>query len=112
MENAQLEQFKQRLLTIQSELAELEDTARRAGQPVQLDQQSVGRLSRMEAIQAQQMAQDSERRRQRLVAAIGGALRRIDNDDFGYCFVCEEEIELPRLQADPTITRCIQCVGK
>ncbi|WP_346837389.1 TraR/DksA C4-type zinc finger protein [Microbulbifer sp. SAOS-129_SWC] len=64
----------------------------------------------MEAIQAQQMAVESERRRQRHLVAIEGALRRIDSGDFGYCFVCDEEIEAPRLQAEPTITRCINCV--
>lgn len=112
METVQLEQFKQRLLELQSELADLDETSTAAGRPVQLDQASVGRLSRMEAIQAQQIALESARRRQQLVAAIDGALRRIDSGDFGYCFACDDEIELRRLQADPTITRCIHCAGK
>lgn len=97
---------------MQSELATLAETAQRAGRPVQLDQTSVGRLSRMEAIQAQQIAQDAQRRRHLLVGAIDGALRRIESGDFGYCFVCDEEIDARRLHADPTITRCIQCAGK
>ncbi len=109
MEASRLQQFKQRLLAMQSELAALEETASRAGRPVELDQSSVGRLSRMEAMQAQQMAIESVRRRQLQFAAIGGALQRIDSGDFGYCYVCDEDIESRRLEADPTITRCIRC---
>lgn len=80
-------------------------------EPVELDQARVGRLSRMDAMQAQHMAQETARRRQRQRVAIDGALRRIDSGDYGYCYICGEEIEAGRLAADPTNTRCIRCVG-
>lgn len=112
MEEEQLEIFRQRLLGLRAELTALEETSHRAEQPVQLDQQSIGRLSRMDAIQGQQMAKESARRRQQQLARIEGALRRIDDGDFGYCFVCDEEIDIRRLEADPAITRCIGCAER
>lgn len=109
MIETELATFRARLLQLREELLALEDTARRGRQTVVLDQSSVGRLSRMEALQAQQVALDSERRRQRQHKAIEGALRRIDSGDFGRCFVCDGEIERARLDTEPTLTRCIHC---
>ncbi|WP_286238993.1 TraR/DksA family transcriptional regulator [Neptuniibacter halophilus] len=37
------------------------------------------------------------------------ALARIENGDFGFCIDCDEEIELTRLKACPTASRCIRC---
>lgn len=37
------------------------------------------------------------------------ALERIENGDFGFCVECAEEIELSRLKACPTASRCIRC---
>jgi DnaK suppressor protein len=88
----------------------MEETSREAGKPVELDQASVGRLSRIDAMQAQQMAQASERRRQQQLLKIEVALRRIETGEYGYCFVCGEEIDVRRLGVDPTNTRCIRCV--
>ena len=110
MEDAELEQFKATLLRLRAELQDMEETSKEAGKPVELDQASVGRLSRMDAMQAQQMAQASERRRQQQLLKIEAALRRIETGEYGYCFVCGEEIDVRRLYVDPGITRCIRCV--
>jgi len=103
------EAFRQQLLSQQAELEALGETARAATQTVDLDQSSVGRLSRMDAMQGQQMALESARRREQELRAIQGALRRIDAGEFGQCSVCGEEISLKRLHADPKVTRCIGC---
>jgi DnaK suppressor protein len=58
------------------------------------------------------MAQETERRRQQQLARIEAALRRIESGDYGYCYVCGEEIDIRRLAVDPTMTRCIKCVEK
>ncbi len=79
--------------------------------PVTLDQQSVGRLSRMDAMQQQAMAQAQDARRTARLRAIEAALKRLAGDDFGYCDACGEFIGLPRLTLDPTLTRCIGCAG-
>lgn len=112
MNDTGLERFKALLLTRKTELLELEESTRDAVKPVELDQASVGRLSRMDAMQNQQMAQETQRRRQQELAQIEGALRRIASEDFGYCFKCDEEIDPRRLEANPTLTRCIKCADK
>jgi DnaK suppressor protein len=79
--------------------------------PVELDQASVGRLSRMDALQVQAMAQASEARRRDEVRRIEAALRRIEQDEFGYCVRCGDDIAEGRLEADPTATVCIPCAS-
>ena len=109
MNNADIEQIKQKLFDLRTALQEQEEAAKEAGQPVELDQARVGRLSRMDAMQSQQMALEAARRRQDQLQKISGALRRIESDEYGYCFVCGEEIPIRRLLVDPTSTRCVGC---
>ena len=78
---------------------------------VELDQQSVGRLSRMDALQRQAMAAAQSRRRGAERQRIHAALDRIDEGEFGYCEDCGEEIAPKRLDLDPTVTRCISCAS-
>jgi RNA polymerase-binding protein DksA len=40
---------------------------------------------------------------------IDGALRRIDDGEYGDCEQCGNEIGYPRLEVQPTASRCIQC---
>lgn len=103
------ERFRAMLLRQQTELEEMDESSRAAAKPVELDQASVGRLSRMDAIRAQQMARESERRRQQQLIKIEAALRRIESGEFGCCLSCGEEIDIRRLTVDPTSTRCISC---
>jgi len=105
-----LEKLRQRLLDSRQEIQALEEADRDSQQPVELDQPSIGRLSRMDALQAQQMARETARRRQLRLQRIEGALRRIDNGDFGFCALCDEEIDPRRLMIDPATTRCMDCV--
>lgn len=77
--------------------------------PVELDQTSVGRLSRMDAIQVQAMALAHQRQRETEMAAIDAALQRINNGSYGVCIKCGEEIAEARLRVAPTVTTCIGC---
>lgn len=106
------QQIRDRLLELKQQL-EAEDAATEADRrPVELDQACVGRLSRMDAMQQQAMAHETARRRQRQLAAVEGALERVAAGEYGFCFVCGEEIEPGRLAVDPTNTRCISCAEK
>ena len=106
-----LDIWRQKLLDLREELIALEREKDDAADTVELDQQRMGRLSRMDALQGQQMAQASERRRREMLTRIEGALRRIENGDFGLCFVCGDDIGTARLNIDPTATRCTGCMN-
>ncbi|GAB4283406.1 MAG: hypothetical protein Kow0058_02190 [Roseovarius sp.] len=97
---------------IAARLAALEegDAAGAAGQAtVALDQQAVGRLSRMDALQHQAMARAGGARRQIERQRLRAALDRLRRDDYGFCEDCGEPIAPARLRLDPAATRCIGC---
>ena len=91
------------------QLKQLSETAEDSRAPVALDQQSVGRLSRMDAMQKQSMELATEKRRQHRLAALDAALRRIKSGDYGYCLKCDDKIAAGRLAVDPAVTLCIDC---
>ncbi len=103
--------FKEKLLNLRAETQAAIQTAQGSAKPVELDQTSIGRVSRIDAIQQQEMALAGQRRRQELLIKIEHALRRIENGDYGYCIKCEEEIATKRLELDPTILTCVRCAG-
>ena len=78
--------------------------------PLELDHSGMGRLSRRDSMQAQQIAEEGPRQRKRQLQKIDGALRRIEAGEYGKCFVCEEELDVADLSEDPTTTRCMNCV--
>jgi len=80
-----------------------------AARPVELDQQRVGRLSRMDALQGQEMARAAERRRDTEIRKIDAALARLDSGDYGWCVRCGDEIAAERLRLDPAVPVCIDC---
>lgn len=109
MDSDQVRILKSKLLQMKETLAAEPDSGQ--GETVELDQSRMGRLSRMDALQAQQIALEAGRRRERQRLAVEGALKRIESGDYGYCFACGEEISLARLNFDPTITRCVDCAS-
>jgi DnaK suppressor protein len=78
---------------------------------VTLDQQSVGRLSRMDALQGQAMARATGARRSARRVRIIAALARIDAGEFGACTECGDEIAVKRLALDATTPTCITCAS-
>lgn len=110
MDAAELAEFRALLRKQMAELLDIAESGDAAALPVELDQTSVGRLSRMDAIQGQQMALEAVRRRAQQRARIEAALARIDAGRFGQCVVCGEEIDPRRLRFDPTTVRCVACM--
>ncbi len=110
MEQKQLDNFRATLVSLREEIEQLSTDSRDAIGTVTLDQSKVGRLSRMDAMQAQQMAQETARRRQLQLQKIQSALHRMDTDDYGCCFKCGDDIAIARLNVDPASTRCMGCM--
>lgn len=104
-----MDEARSRLEALRERLIEGSRLAAEARQVVELDQQSVGRLSRMDAMQAQAMAEAQERRRKTDLARIDLALRRIDAGEYGFCVECDSPIPAGRLAIDPMAERCVAC---
>lgn len=103
--------LKARLLAERADLEKGDETGADGQKTVELDQQSVGRLSRMDALQQQAMAQAQARRRTSRRARIDAALKRMSEEDYGYCEDCGEDIALKRLHFDPTVPKCLSCAN-
>lgn len=101
--------FKKLIMDEIAELDGLSKTSKSGRAPVILDQQSVGRLSRMDAMQQQSMDLAREERRQQRLGILAAALQRIEADDYGYCLRCDEPIKDARLQIDPAVLTCVSC---
>ena len=83
-----------------------------ASATVELDQASVGRLSRMDAMQQQAMAKSNQQRAAETLSRIEAALKRCDDGSYGFCLDCDEAIDPRRLELDPAVTLCIHCAQK
>ena len=105
----QLEHFKTLLLERRRALLQADETGEEAEKVVELDQTRVGRLSRMDAMQAQAMSRETGRRRRLDLVRTDAALERLEEGEFGECLGCAEAINPNRLEADPTATLCINC---
>jgi DnaK suppressor protein len=104
--------MREKLLKLREELQAMAATSDESAAVVELDQAKVGRLSRMDAMQAQAMAKASGLRREALLRNIEAALKRIADGDYGLCRDCDEPINPKRLEFDPTALRCIECESK
>lgn len=100
-----------RITALLAEIAEEDTVAAGNAAPVTLDQEAVGRISRIDAMQVQAMALATEARRRNRKVALEGALKRLDGDDFGYCTACGDEIAAARMMNDPAVTLCVECAS-
>jgi DnaK suppressor protein len=104
--------MRDRLLKLREELQAIAAIGDESAAVVELDQSKLGRLSRMDAMQAQAMAKASGQRREVMLRNIEAALKRIDDGEYGRCRACDEPINPKRLEFDPTALRCIECESK
>ena len=104
-------QQRKNLLALKQTLLKAQETGDQAEETVELDQARVGRLSRMDALQAQAMSKETGRRRRLKLVQIEAALQRLEGDDYGLCQQCGEGIAPARLEADPTALLCIDCAS-
>ncbi len=104
------------IATLRSELESLKEelearliaTAADA-KPVTLDQSAVGRVSRMDAMQGQALAQATRRTLQLRLSQCGAALRAVADGDYGLCRKCQEPVGIRRLRVKPEAPFCLAC---
>jgi DnaK suppressor protein len=107
--DAKLAEIRGALHAEKESLRRMSESAGSGRRPVELDQQSVGRLSRMGAMQVQAMEIEGERRRQERIRRIDAALARVERGEFGDCVRCGEAIDPKRLALDLTTPLCAEC---
>lgn len=106
-----LDAARRRLNEKKAELEAMSVMTEEARAPVALDQQSVGRLSRMDAMQQQKMAEAQERTRKRDLVRVEMAERRLAIGEYGWCADCGDAIPDKRLAIDPMAERCVRCAS-
>ena len=107
-----LKHFEEKLLDLQEQIMGVAALVGESARTVELDQNRVGRLSRMDAMQGQAIAQASAERQAEQLNLIELALARIDDNEFGFCLECDNDIAIARLDADPMVKCCIECASK
>jgi DnaK suppressor protein len=110
MKDRDLRYFGEAIAARLNELRDLTATSAQSRETVELDQQSVGRLSRMDAIERKAMADATHRLRHLEIQQLAAASKRLDSGDFGYCVDCGDEIERERLMSNLTVVKCFDCV--
>jgi DnaK suppressor protein len=103
-----LETLKKLLLVLRTELQATVADSAESVKPVDLDE-PIGRLSRMDAMQQQQMASANRDSAKVRLAQVNTALRHVDDGEYGACVECEEPIGFRRLSAQPESQLCLAC---
>ena len=98
MDQEQLNKINGLLLNLKEQLVATIDDSGGSTQTVKLDQAMVGRLSRMDAMQHQEMAKAQQRRARIRLGRIEFCLQQIADRDgrFGQCDDCLEPIPFAR----------------
>ncbi len=73
---------------------------------------SIGRISRMEAINSKSVNEAALRESKSKLNRLQAALGKIDEESFGKCISCKDDIPLPRLMFMPESSRCVKCASK
>lgn len=100
--------FKTQLEALSAELQAGLETKSESTAPVQWDT-SIGRLSRMDAIQSQQIALGLKARQQQHLLRVQNALEAISQGTYGRCRKCKGQIALERLEVQLDAVVCVQC---
>lgn len=83
-----------------------------ASETVELEQNKVGRLSRMDAMQQQEMQKAAQLLIRHRLLNIDRALAALEKDEYGFCELCGEQIPPLRLQVKPEALTCVDCQQK
>ncbi len=104
----QIAELTQILEEVRREIEAQLDASREDVKPVDLDE-PIGRLTRMDAMQQQNMTKAGRRSLEDRSKQIAGALAGVQTGDYGFCVRCDEPIGYPRLRARPESRLCVRC---
>lgn len=105
----QKDELRRLLENLCKETAEQVQQLEESSRPVSLDE-SIGRLSRMDAINQQNMALAAFESAKQRLTMLQAALTRLDDEEvYGICLLCKKPISWERLKAKPEALACIKC---
>lgn len=70
---------------------------------------SIGRISRMDAINNKSVTEAALRKSKDKLEKLKFALSKVNDDDFGLCFKCKAPIPLGRILIMPQARTCVKC---
>jgi DnaK suppressor protein len=105
----QRETLREELLRTLTRLERSMKASNGAARPRDLEQDTVGRLSRIEALQSQGLTHTLAEREKAQLAHIAAALRRLDEGTYGACNGCGGSIPYERLLVYPETLACAAC---
>ncbi|MCA9396272.1 MAG: TraR/DksA C4-type zinc finger protein [Candidatus Omnitrophica bacterium] len=95
--NGQIEQLEEQILSLKEQC-----------KPVQPDS-SLGRITRMDAIQQKSMAEENLRQSESTLHSLKDTLDRLNDAGFGICTVCKQNIAPERILYLPQAKTCVHC---
>ena len=108
MNEKDLSIYKQKLKSMLLEIDDYLSKTKDSAAAVEPDK-GLGRLSRMEAMQYQQMVLELRRRKKRQLLEVKNAISRIEQNLFGKCVFCGKKISSERLNVFPEVQSCVNC---
>lgn len=108
LNEAQLAELKTLLEKAEQDVAQGLSASSADAKPVDLGL-SIGRLSRVDALQQQHMAMARRQRVEVQLQQVRSALSRMKSGTYGACIKCGEPIEFARLKARPETPVCRDC---
>ncbi len=108
MTPAQLARFTEQLRALTGELRHGIGASAERAAPVDLED-PIGRLSRMDAMQQQKMAEAQVRLMKVRLELAQEALARVDAGTYGACLDCGDDVDPRRLQVRPETPWCLAC---
>jgi len=108
MEPEKVQHYRKLLQNLRKEIKEYLESSKDASETVHLDT-AIGRLSRMDAMQDQQMALELRRRRELQLQRITAAFERMSLGTYGQCLSCKQPISEERLELSPDAPLCVKC---
>lgn len=97
------------LTELEKQLTQELEWLQQSAAPVTLDQTQFGRLSRMDAISQQEMQKAAVEQSRKRLRRVKVALRKLDEEDYGWCDLCGDAIEPRRLEVQPEAAYCLKC---
>ena len=73
---------------------------------------AIGRVSRMDGINNKSVNEAALRNAINKLALLESALQRVNNEDFGLCIRCKNQIPIQRILLMPQSNRCVHCASK